>query len=258
MATLKKRLHKFNGSGYDTIYFETLASCVKIDNTENTVLDSLNSLTAGLSTKMPIYDFHGTNRGEASSIAETCIMIATFTDYPSAGAAASYNDGQGTVITYFYGGGWRRQIWISPHGGSLYQRTSAGPEVKYGDWLTIYDSSNLSSHTLGALWAGGRMANTDELNNPNYPYPYMTTVYDQHAAAIGLPGRWYHLLNFRHWDNNGFNAQLAISLNGGYPDIRVRNSEGTTWTGWKRIPLVDYGTSAPGALTDGQIYCIYE
>lgn len=255
MATLKKRLHKFNGAGYDTLYFETAASCVRMESTGQTLDQIINTINTKLTCQFPIYNKYGQNLGAASTINENCIMIGTFTDKPDEAP-----DGQANVITHIYAAGWRRQIWISPHGSAFFWRSSASNDIAYSNWAKIYDSGNLAPETIGALWAKNRVGDINTLNNPNYPIPYMTTTWDQESAQIGLPRCWYHLLNFRHWDNNGYNAQLAISLNAGYPDIRVRTSSGTNWDagGWRRIPLVEYGTTEPGGLTDGTIYCIYE
>ena len=255
MATLKKRLHKFNGAGYDTVYFETSASCVKMESTGQTLDQVIGNILTKLGDQFPIYNKHGQNLGAASNIFESCIRIGTFTDKPD-----QCPDGQATVITHIYGEGWRRQIWMSPHTSTFFWRFSAGNNISYSNWEKIYDSSNLAPETIGALWAKNRVGDVNVLNNPNYPIPYMTTTYNDESVQLGLPNCWYHLLNFRHWDNNGYNAQLAISLNAGYPDIRVRTSIGANWDagGWRRIPLVEYGTTEPGGLTDGTIYCVYE
>ena len=40
MATLKQRLHRKNGSSYDTIHLETNATVVKMSTTDNTTLST--------------------------------------------------------------------------------------------------------------------------------------------------------------------------------------------------------------------------
>ncbi|MET0016486.1 hypothetical protein [Oscillibacter sp.] len=68
-----------------------------------------------------------------------------------------------------------------------------------------------------------------DMNNANYPNAYESAIAD--GTQIGLPAGWWHIKYFRHGDNNGFGAQLAIGLNIGN-QIRFRTSYGTTWSQW--------------------------
>ena len=79
-------------------------------------------------------------------------------------------------------------------------------------------------------------------------------------ADIGLPGGWWHILYFRHMDNNGYGSQFAIGLDQTL-QVYVRTSIGTGWSGWAPLPTltastVDIGAGAP--LTNNQLYLVYE
>lgn len=72
------------------------------------------------------------------------------------------------------------------------------------------------------------------LNNPNYAYPYDASVSNAEAPSIGLPAKWWHIKYFRHVDNNGFGAQIAIGLDAGNL-MYFRTSNGTSWYSWQEI-----------------------
>lgn len=76
--------------------------------------------------------------------------------------------------------------------------------------------------------------NLDQLNNPNYPHPYETSVSNVQSPNIGLGGGWWHIKYFKHDDNNGFGAQLAISLDS-VNRMFFRTSTGTAWNKWTEI-----------------------
>lgn len=80
----------------------------------------------------------------------------------------------------------------------------------------------------------GRTLSYDDINNANYPYGYIASK--NGLTNIGLPIDWGHILNFRHRDNNGFNAQLVLTLNPGtVPSMYFRSSNGLTWTSWYKV-----------------------
>ena len=111
-------------------------------------------------------------------------------------------------------------------------------------------------HT-GAVWHAGRIG-ADIINNPNYGWPYIASY--PAGPDIGLPGGWWHILYFRHMDNNGYGSQFAIGLDQTL-QVYVRTSIGTGWSGWAPLPTltastVDIGAGAP--LTNNQLYLVYE
>lgn len=72
----------------------------------------------------------------------------------------------------------------------------------------------------------------DNMKDANYPYAYETQVSD--GLQLGLPAGWWHIKFFRHADNNGFGAQLAIGLTNGN-QIYYRTSNGTAWHTWSSL-----------------------
>lgn len=101
--------------------------------------------------------------------------------------------------------------------------------------------------------------NRDQLTNPNYPQPYETTVSNNLSTAIGLPGGWWHIKYFKHDDNNGFGAQLAISLDS-VNRMFFRTSTGTTWNKWTELYHSDNASAVTsrgiiiGSYTGNYIY----
>lgn len=75
---------------------------------------------------------------------------------------------------------------------------------------------------------------TTILNNPNYKTAYLATTSNGNASMGLVSANWYHVMNFRHLDNNGFNSQfvLPLSHNG---QAAWRFSSGTTWNAWNYI-----------------------
>lgn len=77
-------------------------------------------------------------------------------------------------------------------------------------------------------------SSTTILNNANYKTAYLATTSNGNAS-MGLASiNWYHVMNFRHLDNNGYNSQfvLPLSHNG---QAAWRFSSGTTWSAWNYI-----------------------
>lgn len=77
-------------------------------------------------------------------------------------------------------------------------------------------------------------SSTTILNNANYKTAYLATT-SNGSASMGLASAdWYHVMNFRHLDNNGCNSQFVLPLNhNGQAAWRV--STGTTWKAWNYI-----------------------
>ena len=72
------------------------------------------------------------------------------------------------------------------------------------------------------------------LNNANYKTAYLATTSNGNASMGLISANWYHVMNFRHLDNNGFNSQFVLPLdhNG---QAAWRLSSGTTWKPWNYI-----------------------
>ena len=72
------------------------------------------------------------------------------------------------------------------------------------------------------------------LNNANYKTAYLATTSNGNASMGLISANGYHVMNFRHLDNNGFNSQfvLPLSHNG---QAAWRLSSGTTWKPWNYI-----------------------
>lgn len=72
------------------------------------------------------------------------------------------------------------------------------------------------------------------LNNANYKTAYLATTSDG-SASMGLASaNWYHVMNFRHLDNNGYNSQFVLPLNH-KGQAAWRLSSGTAWDAWNYI-----------------------
>lgn len=72
------------------------------------------------------------------------------------------------------------------------------------------------------------------LNNANYKTAYLATTSNGNASMGLVSANWYHVMNFRHLDNNGFNSQFVLPLNhNGQAAWRLSN--GTTWKPWNYI-----------------------
>lgn len=77
-------------------------------------------------------------------------------------------------------------------------------------------------------------SSTTILNNANYKTAYLATTSNGNAS-MGLASiNWYHVMNFRHLDNNGYNSQFVLPLNHG-GQAAWRLSSGTTWNAWNYI-----------------------
>lgn len=175
------------------------------------------------------------------------------------------NNGNWWIIKYFRNtenNGYGIQLALNHNTGIVCVRTATGGT--WNAWQTIYTTGNLNPSAIGA--AAANHTHTDEqisaydginstslrnilvngstkflgrpgvtvLNNPNYPYPYEASVADYDSPSIGLGGGWWHIKYFRHIDNNGFGAQLALGLNIGNK-MFFRTSNGTNWYPWQEV-----------------------
>jgi len=91
-----------------------------------------------------------------------------------------------------------------------------------------------------------------ELNNNTTLESGIYTCSD--GAGLGLEASWYHIINMHHFDNNGYNTQIACSLDG-YHFMWIRFSAAGTWSSWYKIYHADNDGSGSGLdadLVDGQ------
>lgn len=72
------------------------------------------------------------------------------------------------------------------------------------------------------------------LNNANYKTAYLATTSNGNTSMGLISANWYHVMNFRHLDNNGFNSQFVLPLNHN-GQAAWRLSSGTTWKPWNYI-----------------------
>lgn len=75
---------------------------------------------------------------------------------------------------------------------------------------------------------------TTILNNANYKTAYLATTSNGNASMGLVSANWYHVMNFRHLDNNGYNSQFVLPLNHN-GQAAWRFSSGTTWNAWNYI-----------------------
>lgn len=77
-------------------------------------------------------------------------------------------------------------------------------------------------------------SSTTILSNANYKTAYLATTSNGNASMGLASTNWYHVMNFRHLDNNGYNSQfvLPLSHNG---QAAWRFSSRTTWQAWNYI-----------------------
>lgn len=72
------------------------------------------------------------------------------------------------------------------------------------------------------------------LNNANYKTAYLATTSNGNTSMGLISANWYHVMNFRHLDNNGFNSQFVLPLNHN-GQAAWRLSSATTWKPWNYI-----------------------
>lgn len=77
-------------------------------------------------------------------------------------------------------------------------------------------------------------SSTTILSNANYKTAYLATTSNGNASMGLASTNWYHVMNFRHLDNNGYNSQFVLPLNHN-GQAAWRFSSGTTWQAWNYI-----------------------
>ncbi len=82
---------------------------------------------------------------------------------------------------------------------------------------------------------------TIDLNNPAYPYPYITDI--DNGTPIGLDANWYHIIYMAHRNTNGYGSQIAVCFYSYTKKICFRSSDGMTWGPW--TPLASENHASP-------------
>lgn len=73
------------------------------------------------------------------------------------------------------------------------------------------------------------------LNNMNYKSAYLATT-SNGKASMGLAvASWYHVMNFRHLDDNGYNAQFVLPLSHNSQTAWRWANGKTAWNAWNYI-----------------------
>ena len=99
-----------------------------------------------------------------------------------------------------------------------------------GKWLNENKLTN-NKRTLTAA----------ELNNPNYPEPYVCST--DKGKEIGLPTSWAYIQYFRHENNDGFGMQIAFKLDRANQEgdnsklwtMKIRVASAMTWGAWENV-----------------------
>lgn len=218
-----------------------------------------------------LYEVNIANYTEITGTAADTYLLLIVGQYTA--GRTSYASGYGQQIALPFGNGQARSIHYRIANGSTWSKWLSAEETAYNDKYI---------RVVGAPSAGYNpptrplyKLTVNDMNNPNFPYPYITTVQNTESNSLGLPvaGDWYHLLYFRHWNGNGYGAQLAIPLSNA--SMVWRSSIRTNWTPWKTVydthniaaANTDYAlsmaraiklvTSTPSAITNGSIAMTY-
>lgn len=132
MATLKRRLHKNNGSGYDIVYFETLAELVKCN--DGTTVES------ALSGKASVNHMHSANFSPYE------LNTANFCEgfnYSTGELWFNYHGASTPITTYTLGNGMGERLGYLIHSGNI-GSYSAGAVGGY--------NANALWRSDGAVW----------------------------------------------------------------------------------------------------------
>lgn len=108
--------------------------------------------------------------------------------------------------------------------------------------MYVYNPSNFSVNYANSAGSAGKVGNLAEgnicrydlnidINNTQYPYPYMIDVTQNNSAPST---DWWHIIYVPHRNyGGGYGCQLAISFHG-KSDLYVRSAGGTSWGAWTR------------------------
>lgn len=126
------------------------------------------------------------------------------------------------------------QTAVSVLTGKVYVRVRV-PSTGWGAWKDQSDADTVDGkHHYDFLAHKRNSLTSEDLNNPNYPEAYVASTSLGNSMGLTETG-WWHIMYFRHQDNNGFGAQIAIPLDNTNANAKYRSSSGTTWGGWKNF-----------------------
>lgn len=279
MATLKRRLRKNNGSGYDIVYFETLAELVKCSN--GTTVESALSGKASANHRGqhfrngsdPVYF------PDIAFLGENPVTIENDTTQWWANAMSGYawftdsnrlNDQPSTwgfLINYAYGSD-VFQIYKIQSGGDVYFRggNAAGWD---GTWIKMLQPRDIANK-LNTI--GGRIASGDQCIPPtkNFLLSVDHGIDNDDCCGLYVRTRWGNstgtiLELVRGWNGNSTGSYPCLIVNGAGQTIvqsaNVSESGGSSLPAPTTVPMVRNiagGTSEPTSLTHGEIYVVYE
>ena len=258
MATLKKRLHKCNGDGYDTIHFETSADCVLMSDgrtVENAITSHREQHFRGGSD--PIYFPNIAFLGDNPITIEndtTQWWAATMSGYAwfsETGRLTDQPSQYGFLVNYAYGSD-VFQIYKIQSGGGIYVRggNSAGWD---GTWIRVLGPYDLNRIATGS---GVVVPNTK-----NFLMTIDQGNDDPAQGALSVRGRWGSVNGTifevaRGWiSSQGYYPALIV--NGGGQTI-VQTSNIMADPGYNMVRNIKAGTDTPTSLTTGDIYLVYE
>lgn len=126
--------------------------------------------------------------------------------------------------------GWVFQEFLATNGDRWSRRNVNG---EWSVWVDSRAANSLNGKNASDFLADKKRSLTvTDLNNPNYPEPYVGSFSNSLAVEIGLNANWWHIMYFKHQDNNGYGAQIAIPLDSETQRPVFRISLGTTWRNW--------------------------
>ncbi|WMJ90617.1 pyocin knob domain-containing protein [Anaerocolumna sp. MB42-C2] len=165
--------------------------------------------------------------------------------------------------TYNGSSNWIWQIAYNVDAGVSYIRNKVNTDA-WSAWTQLSGASPIliTGSDLNGIAGTVRVLPRDSsiINDPNFGYPYVTQITESVASSIGLSWNWFYIQYFRHYNNDGFGAQLAIGLNAGNV-MYIRTSNSFTWNSWRAItPLYGNYDMTPGVteLAEGNVYYMYE
>ena len=160
-------------------------------------------------------------------------------------------DAWGSVyVSWISNSFWVQQLWMGQNGNIFSRRSVQGSsfDTVWQPWQQIITSATIGTqsvsnadmldgyHATDFPIRVGNILSTDDLNNANFHISYEAAT--SNGIGIGLPSDWWHIKYFKHASNDGYGAQLAISLNNGNL-MYLRTSTGTSWFPWVKILTSD-------------------
>lgn len=129
--------------------------------------------------------------------------------------------------------------------------------------MYVYNPLNFNVNYANSAGSAGKVGNLTEgnicrydlnidINNTQYPYPYMIDVTQNNSAPST---DWWHIIYVPHRNyGGGYGCQLAISFHG-KSDLYVRSARGTSWGAWTKANLtVDERNKLAGIAINANNY----